>query len=164
MSRRVYFAFHYQPDITRVNVVRNSWVTKDDREAAGFYDHSLWEESQNKGDEALKRMINGGLKGTTVTAFLLGARTAYRPWVRYELEKSWQQGNGLLAVYIHEIKDFDRNTTTQGDNILDLFTAERGGSKVKLSSIYRTYDWKSDDGYENFGVWVERAAKIAASL
>ena len=164
MARRVYFAFHYQPDISRVNVVRNSWLTQPDRDAAGFYDASLWEESKKKGDEAIKRMINDGLKGTTVTAFLLGAKTAHRPWVKYELEKSWDRKNGLLAVYIHQIKDLDQNTTVAGDNILDLYTVNRNGQRVNLSSIYKTYEWKANYGYANFGDWVEATAKIAGSL
>ena len=41
MARRVFFSFHYERDIWRANVVRNSWLTKD-REAAGFFDASLW--------------------------------------------------------------------------------------------------------------------------
>ncbi|KKL85384.1 hypothetical protein LCGC14_1955320 [marine sediment metagenome] len=36
MVRRVFFSFHYEGDIWRSNVVRNSWVTKD-RETAGFW-------------------------------------------------------------------------------------------------------------------------------
>ena len=34
-ARRVFFSFHYQRDIWRVNQVRNHWVAKDDRQAAG---------------------------------------------------------------------------------------------------------------------------------
>ena len=42
MAKRVYFAFHYQDVIDfRVNVVRNHWMTKENRDAAGFFDASL---------------------------------------------------------------------------------------------------------------------------
>lgn len=39
MARRVYFAFDYE-DVKdfRANVVRMSWVTQPNREAAGFWD------------------------------------------------------------------------------------------------------------------------------
>ena len=40
MARRVFFSFHYEKDIWRASQVRNSWVTKPDRESAGFWD---WE-------------------------------------------------------------------------------------------------------------------------
>ena len=37
MAKRVFFSFHYQDVIDfRANVVRNHWLTKSDREDAGF--------------------------------------------------------------------------------------------------------------------------------
>ena len=67
MTRRVFFSFRYERDIWRANVVRNSWVTKE-REAAGFWAASLWEEAKKKGREAIQRMIDDGLRNTSVTA------------------------------------------------------------------------------------------------
>ena len=44
MAKRVFFSFHYQDVIDfRANVVRQHWVTKPDREDAGFFDASVWE-------------------------------------------------------------------------------------------------------------------------
>lgn len=161
MARRVFFSFHYERDIWRANVVRNSWVTQDDREAAGFWDASLWEEAKKRGDDAIKRMIDKALEGTSVTAVLIGAETAGREWVKYEIKKSHENGNGLLGVYIHNIKDQDENTDTKGSNPFDNFYIEENGKRTYLSAIYPTYDWVNDDGYENFGDWVEEAAKKA---
>ena len=47
MAKRVYFAFHYQ-DVCdfRANVVSNHWMTNPHREAAGFFDASLWEDAK----------------------------------------------------------------------------------------------------------------------
>lgn len=161
MARRVYFAFHYQQDITRVNVVRNSGMIAGN-DQAGFFDASLWEKAQNTSDDALKRMIDNGLKGTSVTVFLLGSETAGRPWVRYELLKSCEIGNGLLAVHIHQIKNFKGFPSFKGANIFDQFQTDTvPGRTTLLSSIYKTYDWISDSGYDNFGKWVEQAAKDA---
>jgi len=118
MARRVYFAFHYQRDIWRVNEVRNSWVTQE-REEAGFYDASLWEESKKKGDLAIKRMINAGIQNTSVTCVLIGTETFKRRWVQYEIVKSFDKGNGLLGVYIDSLADKDRNTCPRGKNPFD---------------------------------------------
>jgi hypothetical protein len=42
MAKRVFFSFHYQDVIDfRANVVRQHWLTKPDREAAGFFDASI---------------------------------------------------------------------------------------------------------------------------
>jgi len=47
MAKRVYFAFHYQDVIDfRANVVRKHNFTGG-VEAAGYYDHSIWEEAKN---------------------------------------------------------------------------------------------------------------------
>lgn len=45
MARRVFFSFHYERDAWRAAQVRNSWVTKPDREAAGFWDAVAWEDN-----------------------------------------------------------------------------------------------------------------------
>ena len=63
-------------------MVRNSWVTKPDREAAGFIDAADFEEIKKQGDEAIKRWINSQLDGTSVTVVLIGAETYSRRWVR----------------------------------------------------------------------------------
>ena len=61
MARRVFFSFHYQRDVWRVNQIRNVPKVMGTA-AAGFSDASLWEEAKKKGDEIIKRMIWEGLK------------------------------------------------------------------------------------------------------
>lgn len=78
MARRAFFSFHYERDIWRANVVRNSWVTQN-REAAGYFDASLWEEAKKKGDGAIKAMIDSALINTSVTVVLVGQETASAP-------------------------------------------------------------------------------------
>jgi hypothetical protein len=119
MAKRVYFAFHYQDVINfRATVVRNHWVTKEHRDAAGFFDASLWEEAEKKGDVALKRLINSGLDRTSTTCVLIGSRTYERPWVRYELLKSFKRGNAILAVHINSIAGKNRLTKPLGPDPL----------------------------------------------
>ena len=116
MVRKVFFSFHYERDGWRANVVRNSWVTKPDREEAGFIDAAEFEEIQRQGDQNVKRWINSQLVGTSVTVVLIGAETYSRKWVRYEIIKSFDKGNGLLGIYIHKIKDKDRKIDFRGKN------------------------------------------------
>lgn len=160
MARRVFFSFHYQRDIWRVNVVRNSWVTQD-RQVAGYWDASLWEEAQTKGEEAIKSLIDNGLQNTSVTVVLIGAETHSRKWVQYEIIESYKRGNGLLGVYIHNIPDNHNNTDIQGQNPFDSIYITQDGRKVFFSELYPTYDWKLQNGYTNFATWVESAARVA---
>lgn len=160
MARRVFFSFHYERDIWRANVVRNSWVTQD-REAAGFWDASLWEKAKEQGDDALKELIGDGLLGTSVTTVLIGAKTSERKWVKYEIKESYKRGNGLLGIYINRIEDQDGEKDEAGPNPFDSIYIEQDGKNVYFSELYPTYYWFKDEGYDNIGSWIEKAAKAA---
>jgi hypothetical protein len=104
MARRVFFSFHYDKDIWRANQVRNANVVVGS-DVAGFFDHSEYDEAKKTGKEGIKRMILSHLKNTSVTVVLIGTETASRPWVKYEIEQSVAQNNGLLGIYIHHLKN-----------------------------------------------------------
>lgn len=120
MAKRVFFSFHYK-DVAdfRANVVRNHWTMKPDREICGYYDASIWEAAQKQGSVALKRLINAGLDNTSNTCVLIGSQTFQRPWVRYELLKSFKKRNHIFAVHINSIKAKDGKTKINGPNPLD---------------------------------------------
>jgi len=151
MARRVFFSFHYERDIWRASQIRNSWVTKPDREDAGFWDAASWEEVKKKGEEAIKRWINNQLEGTSVTVVLIGTETSEREYVQYEINQSWDRDNGLIGIYIHNIRDQKGRTDIKGK---DPFV------KLDYKGI-KTYDWVNDSGYETLGDWVESAYKRA---
>jgi hypothetical protein len=161
MARRTFFSFHYKNDVWRANQVRNSWVTRDNNEAAGFVDAADFEKVEREGDAAIKRWIEKQLEGTSVTVVLIGTDTSNRPYVKYELEKSYSKGNGMLGIYIHQLKDKDGKTSTKGSNKFGEIGKESNGNPVYFSSAYTTYDWVDDDGYNNMGKWIEAAAKKA---
>jgi len=161
MARRVFFSFHYERDIWRASVVRNSWVTKTDREAAGFWDAADWEKVKKRGDRAVKEWIDAQMAGTSVTAVLIGAQTSGRRWVRYEVKRSHEQGKGMLALYIHGIDDRHGSSDDQGSNQFGPIAVDASGQDVYFWQLYPTYDWVVDDGYSNFGHWVEQAAARA---
>ncbi len=120
MAKRVFFSFHYQDVIDfRANVVRQHWLTKPDRESAGFFDASIWGNAKLTGPTSVKRLINSGLVGTTVTCVLIGTQTYARPWVRYEILKSFRKGNSIFAVHINTIKGRDQITKPKGPNPLN---------------------------------------------
>ena len=144
MARRVFFSFEYG-DVSRAMVVRNSWVTQS-REAAGFVDAAEFEKIKRQGDQAVRNWISRQLNGTSVTVVLVGANTCSSKWVKYEIEQSREIGNGLLGIDISKIKDLNGNTTN------------RCG---QLPAGYPFYLWLKEDGYNNMGEWIEKAAKAA---
>lgn len=144
MARKVFFSFKYQ-DVSRAMVVRNSWVTKG-KEASGFIDKADFEAVKRKGDRAIKNWIDKQLEGTSVTVVLVGEKTCGSRWVKYEIDKSIERGNGLIGIDISKIKDLQGNTSERCDEI------PKG---------YKFYLWNNDDGYHNMGDWIEKAAKSA---
>lgn len=147
MARRTFFSFHHTRDSWRVGQVRNSWLMKPDREAAGFWDAAEWEEVKLKTPSEIRKWIDKQLEGTSVTVVLIGAETASRKYVEYEIEQSVARNNGLIGVYIHNMKDSQGSTDSKGSN--------------PLPAGYSTYDWVNDDGRSNLGAWIEAAAKAA---
>lgn len=143
MARRTFFSFHYAKDVGRAQVVRNAWVTKADRTDAGFYDSSVFEASKKEGKEALKAFLRDGLKNSSVTCVAVGEETYSRPWVRYEIVRSFQRGNGILAVGIHGIRNFQKEFGKQGPNPLDYvaFTIkeDRVTWKEKVNGTWQAY-------------------------
>jgi hypothetical protein len=163
VARKVFFSFHYQNDIFRVNVVRNHSLTKGGYSDSGYFDHSLWETAKSENPQYLKNMINDGLEGTTVTVVLIGSETASRPWVKYEIEQSIKRGNALLGIYIHNIPCAKTQARSHsGQNPLDGYSCPTPNYSITLlqqcSQIYPSYDWVLNDGYNNFRNWVEAAA------
>lgn len=126
-------------------VVRNSWVFKGIRES-GFADHAEFEQLKRKGDYAIKNWIDSQLNGTSVTVVLVGEHTCNSRWVKYEIDKSIEIGNGLLGIDISKINCLQRTTTD---------------CCGKLPRGYPFYRWNADDGYNNMGKWIEAAAKAA---
>jgi hypothetical protein len=158
MARKTFFSFHYDQDNWRAGIVRNSWVTQADRQAAGFFDSAAWEAVKKRTDSEIERWIDQQLDGTSVTVVLIGEKTYGRKWINYEITSSHKKGNGLLGIYIHQIKDSNQRTSNKGSNPFTQWTFKDKDGKVVT---YPVYDWVADDGYNNMGNWIEKAAKAA---
>lgn len=146
MARRVFFSFHYQRDIWRINQIR-SIPNITGCVAAGFQDASLWEEAKKKGDANIKKMIDDALFNTSVTVVFIGNQTANRKFIKYEIEQSIARGNGVVGIQIHHLKDHKQETDKPGSTPKLL---EDNGFKV-----YKYVD------YEKLANRIEEAAKLA---
>ena len=162
MARRVFFSFHYERDIFRASQVHNRGAFKGTFEDSGFIDHADWESLKRGGDSAIQRWIDAQLDGASVTAVLIGAETFGRPWVNYEIKKSFAEGKRLLGIYIDRLVDpRTQRADMRGRNPFEDLYVTDSNPRRYLSSIFRTYDWVGDDGYNNLARWVETAARDA---
>jgi hypothetical protein len=159
MARRAFYSFHYTPDNWRASQVRNMGVIDGNKPASD----NDWETVKKGGDAAVQRWIDGQLDGTSVAVVLIGANTAGRKWIAYEIKKAWADKKGLLGVHIHNLKDKDGRQAAKGRNPFDGFNL----NSTPLSSIVKTYDpvaSTSTSVYDcikqNLAGWIEMAIAI----
>lgn len=136
MARYVFFSFSYE-DVKnfKANVVRQSWVINNKPET--FIDGSIWEKEKSKGPSNIKKMIEDGLKMTSVTAVLVGENTSQRRWVKYEIIKSFEKGNGIVGIHINRIRSKGQLISARGLNPLDRlgFKISEDGKKIHFYEL-----------------------------
>ena len=163
MARHAFFSFHYQNDVWRSNVVRNCNAL-DVGVDTTFFDGVEREEVKSNSREEIKSWIDEQLQQTSVTAIIIGEKTADRDFIQYEVKRSIERGNGVVGVRVHDIPDENGETSPKGPNPLDEFVIERDGEWVQVSDIFETYQFSQDNGQERLGEWLEEGAKIANRL
>lgn len=161
MARKCFYSFHYKPDNWRVSKIRNIGVIEGNRPASD----NDWESITKGGDDAIKRWIAEQMMGRSCAIILVGANTANRKWINYEIKKAWDDGKGVLAIFIHNLTDKDGTQSVRGGNRLYHVTHVPTGKR--LSAIAKAYDPPRstsrgvysyiEDNIEN---WLEEALRI----
>ncbi len=158
MPRKTFFSFHYIPDNWRVAQVRNIGAVEDSPAASD----NAWETIKKGGDAAIQRWIDGQLSGRTCAIVLIGAETANRKWINYEIDKAWNAGMGVFGIYIHNLKNAAGQQSIKGNNPFDYRFFSDGGAKA--STVIPAHDppfSRSTDVYtyiaNNLESWVESA-------
>lgn len=153
-KRQVFYSFHFDNDVMRVQQIRNIGAIEDNKPVSS----NDWEEVKKKGDAGIKKWINDNMDYRSCVVVLIGEQTANRPWVKYEIEKAWNDGKGLLGIHIHNLKCPRNGTCSRGSNPFDQFNLKDGR---KLSSIVKCYNPDSTDAYNNIKnnieSWIEDA-------
>lgn len=153
-KRQIFYSFHFSNDVMRVQQIRNIGALEDNQPVSA----NEWEEVKKKGDAAIKKWIDDNMAYRSCVVVLVGEETAQRPWVKYEIEKAWNEGKGVLGIHIHNLKCPRNGTCRKGANPFDGFTFQNG---TKLSSVVKCYDPKATDAYndikDNMETWIEAA-------
>lgn len=103
------------------------------------------------------------MSGKSCAVVLVGSNTANRKWIDHEIKKAWNDGKGVVGVYIHNLKNSAGDQSTKGANPFSGFNIDG----VALNSIVKAYDppyTTSTNVYDhiknNIEDWVEEAIEI----
>lgn len=152
--RQIFYSFHFDNDVMRVQQIRNIGALEDNKPVSV----NDWEEVKKKGKASIEKWIDDNMKYRSCVVVLVGEETANRPWVKYEIEKAWTDGKGLLGIYVHNLECPRNGRGRKGTNPFDQFTFK---DSTRLSSVVKCYDPRSIDAYNdiknNIETWVDRA-------
>ena len=95
-----------------------------------------WETVTQDGDSEIRKWIDDQMSGRSCVIVLIGSRTSGRKWIKYEIEKAWNDGKGLLGIHIHNLKDQNENQASEGSN--PFYSVIVNGKR--LSSMVSVYD------------------------
>ena len=152
-KRQVFYSFHYANDVFRVQQIRNMGTFDDNKPASP----NEWENIKRSGDEAIKKWIDNNMRNRSCVVVLIGEETANRKWVKYEIKKAWDEGKGLLGIYIHNLKDPRYGTCKKGDNPFAKFTYKNRNFAECVPSINPNPSDAYNDIRRNIDKWIEEA-------
>lgn len=152
-KRQIFYSFHYDNDVFRVQQIRNMGALEENKPVSA----NEWETVKKGGDSAIEKWIEENMKNRSCVVVLIGSETANRKWVKHEIKKAWNDGKGIVGIYIHNLKCPQNGTCSIGTNPFDQFTI----NGAKMSSMVKCYNPKSTDAYNdiknNIEAWIEEA-------
>lgn len=159
---QVFYSFHFDNDVMRVQLIRNIGVIEGNEPAS----KNDWEKAR-KTPGAIIKWINDNMYYRSCVVVLVGTQTAFRPWVQYEIKKGWIEGKGMVGIYIHNLKDCRSSSIppfygkcTQGPNPFEQFKCDNG---IALSNYVPCHNPNPNDAYNdiarNLQAWINNAPR-----
>lgn len=160
MAKKVFLSFHYDGDVTRCQRIRNIGAIEEDREEVSA---QRWEAIKAGGDQAVKNWIAKEMSGKDAVVVLVGGETASRKWVKYEIERAWQDKMRLVGIRVHGMLDLNGNKGSYGDNPFDKVFDADGKPLSRHVTLHNPSGADSKAVYatirDNFESWVDGAVK-----
>ena len=151
--RRVFYSFHYDNDVMRVQQIRNIGAIESNEPVQ----KNQWETVKRSGKAAIEKWIDDNMKYCSCVVVLIGSETANREWVNYEIKHAWESGKALMGIYIHNLRDPKVGTCTKGKNPFSNFRIGR----TNMADLIPCHDPNAYDAYgdirKNLEKWVEEA-------
>jgi hypothetical protein len=153
----VFYSFHYDNDVFRVQQLRNMGVV-DGNEPVSPND---WEQVKKQGDAAVERWIDESMKYKRCVIVLIGSATANSKWVKYEIKRAWELKKGLFGIYIHNLRCPRTGTCAKGSNPFSNWNI----GNQSMANLVTCHDPSSWDAYgeisRNMESWVSSAIAAA---
>lgn len=153
IKRKVFYSFHFDRDVFRVQMVRNMGIIEGDEPVQA----NKWEEIKRK-PSGVESWIDANLKGKTCLVVLIGTETASRPWVQYEIKRAWELGLAVVGVRIHGLDSMGKGTCASGPNPFDKVTLKRPNGLTYTPKVHNPFFL---DPYasikSNLSSWIEAA-------
>lgn len=134
-KRQVFFSFDYDEDVFRVAQVKNMGAI----EGNTLVSANEWEEIKRGGDDAIKRWIDRNMENRSCLVVLIGQKTHESRWVKYEIKKAWNDGKGIVGIYIHNLKDPRTGTASHGQNLFRNIYINSYTGKIEDSLVGMLY-------------------------
>lgn len=131
MKRRVFFSFEYKKDVWRAAKIRNMGRVDN---SSTFSDND-WEEVKEKEENEIKKWIDKEMEMRSCLVVLIGTTTSTRKWVKYEIEKAYERGMGIVGIYIHNLEDRDGNQSKKGSNPFYEVYTKTGGTAIAVRNM-----------------------------
>jgi len=157
MAKSVYYSFHYDHDVWRVQTVWKIGAV----EAQPLLSGQDWEKVKARGDAAIERWIDEQMAYKRAVVVLVGAETASRRWVLYEIAKAWNEKKPLVGIRIHRLKDAAGNTDYAGADPFAAVPLKGGGTIADYVTLHDPAGATSQDIFasirDNIESWVDGA-------
>lgn len=161
MAKTVFYSFHYARDSWRVQQIINLGAL-DGQPVLNSQD---WEAVKRQGDAAIEKWIAEQMARKRALVVLVGAETAARPWVLYEIKKAWADNKPIVGVRIHGLADKSGTVDGAGANPFSSIPVKGGGTLADYLTLHTPAGTSSKDVYAsiaaNIGDWVDGANRRA---
>lgn len=162
MKRPAFFSFHYDNDAWRAALVRNIGAV----EGSEPVSTNDWEAVKRGGDRAIANWIDAQLKYKQIVIVLIGAQTASRPWVKYEIQRAWALDKPLMGICIDGLANQKGEKSLPGLN--PFAGVKMPGTETTLESwvpVHRPWAYGTtkecyNDIRMNLSTWVEDAIQM----
>ncbi len=153
----VFYSFHYQRDAWRVQQIMQMGVV----EGQPLLNAQDWEKVKRQGDRAIRNWIDGQMRSKRAVVVLVGAETAGRPWVQYEIQQAWTKRHPLVGIRIHNMADKAGNRDHRGANPFTRVPVPGGGTVADHVRLHEPWGFTTQQVYRsiktNLEGWIRSA-------